>query len=382
MSRTYNVRSFGLMMADRVRTDAYAAALRATVRPGSIVLDVGTGTGILALLACRYGAARVYAVEPNDAVQVARAAARDNGYADRIHFIQALSTGVELPERADVVVSDLRGVLPAAFPHFTSIADVRARLLAPGGVLIPRRDTLRAAPVHAPDEHAAITGPWTRDAHGLNMAAPLTAALNDWGKVYLKPGQLLAEPETWAVVDYHSVTDPSLRGTLEWTVERDETGHGVAVWFDAELADGVGYTTGPHGPRTIYGTAFLPWLQPVALARGDRVSMMLQARAMGDDYVWVWNTTVQRQDGGTVRFRQSTLQGGSFPAQQMRRRAHDFVPVLGERGQMDREILEMMDGRATLDEIAAELMRRFPGRFATWGAALSRAGQLSETFAE
>ncbi|MBB4636172.1 50S ribosomal protein L11 methyltransferase [Longimicrobium terrae] len=382
MTRSYNVRSFGLMAADHVRIDAYAAALEQAVRPGSVVLDVGTGTGILALLACRLGARRVYAIEPNDAVQLARLAARDNGFADRIEFIQALSMDVELPERADVIVSDLRGVLPVAFPHITAIADVRERMLAPGGVLIPRRDTVRAAPVEAPREHAAITSPWTEHGLGLDMSSSRAAALNDWGKVHFAAGQLLAAPQTWAVLDYRTITDPNLKATMEWTVERDGTGHGVSVWFDADLAEGVGFTTGPEGPQTIYGTAFLPWLEPVPLVRGDRIRMMLQARGISDDYVWVWDTTVERADGSRVRFRQSTLRAGAFPSQQMRRRGHDFAPMLGEQGRADREILGLMDGTATLGEIATEARRRFPALFTSWEAALSRVGQLSETFSE
>ena len=112
MSETYTIRGHGAMLSDRVRMHAYAAALEAAVRPGSVVLDVGTGTGIFALLACRLGARRVYAVEPGDSIHLARAAARDAGYADRVEFIQGISTEVDLPERADVMVSDLRGLLP------------------------------------------------------------------------------------------------------------------------------------------------------------------------------------------------------------------------------------------------------------------------------
>jgi protein arginine N-methyltransferase 1 len=95
----YSTRAFGSMIADTVRMRAYTAALRAAVKPGDVVLDIGTGTGIFALLACQYGASKVYAIEPNDNIQVARKLARENGFQDRIEFIQDLSTKVDLPER-------------------------------------------------------------------------------------------------------------------------------------------------------------------------------------------------------------------------------------------------------------------------------------------
>ena len=96
----YSVADYGIMIADRVRMEAYMQALRSAVRPGGVVVDIGTGTGIFALLACRFGARRVYAIEPNDAIQVAREIARANGYAERIEFLQMLSTRAVLPRRS------------------------------------------------------------------------------------------------------------------------------------------------------------------------------------------------------------------------------------------------------------------------------------------
>lgn len=381
MTETYTLHGHGLMIADRVRMDAYQAALERTVRPGSVVLDIGTGTGVMAMLAARLGARRVYAVDPGDAIHLARAAARASGLADRIEFIQDVSTGVELPERADVIVSDLRGVLPPFQQHVASLADAHDRLLAPGGVLIPRRDTILAAPVEAEAEHRAITAPWDEHARGLDLSAARRAALNGWSKTPITPEQLLVEPRTWAVLEYGARRDPEVVGTLEWTMERNATAHGFAAWFRTELVEGVGFTSGPGNPDAIHGTGFFPWLEPVRLRAGDAVAVELQARRMGEDYVWVWNTQVRRQDGSRVEFRQSTFQSQPATLRDLRRRAHDFTPALDEDGRIDAAVLGMMDGAATLEAIAREIQRRFPERFRTWEEALSRVGRLSQTYA-
>ena len=84
----YDLIAYAKMLADTVRVQAYADALRETVREGSVVLDIGTGPGIFALLACREGAARVYAVEPDPIIGLARALARANGCDDRITLIE------------------------------------------------------------------------------------------------------------------------------------------------------------------------------------------------------------------------------------------------------------------------------------------------------
>ena len=133
----YGLDDYGRMIADNVRMDPYAHALKKAVGPESVVLDIGTGAGIHALLACKFGARRVYAVENNDAIHLAQEMAQANHFADRIEFIQGLSTDITLPERADVIVSDLRGILPLFGQHIPSIVDARRRHLAPDGSMIP-----------------------------------------------------------------------------------------------------------------------------------------------------------------------------------------------------------------------------------------------------
>jgi type I protein arginine methyltransferase len=370
------------MLADTVRMDAYQAALERVVHPGCVVLDIGAGTGMMALLACRLGARKVYAVDPGDSIHLAGAVARAAGLGDRIELIQDVSTRVRLPERADVVVSDLRGVLPMFEGHVASIADARDRLLAADGVLVPRRDTLWAAPVEAPEEHGRITEPWDAHGRGFDLAAPRRAALNTWTKTRILPDALLAEPQSWGVLDYGTVCDPDVRGTLRFTAARAGTVHGVAAWFQAELAEGVGFTTGPEGPETIYGTAFFPLLRPVAVEVGDALEVELQARLIAEEYVWVWNTRVGGPGGVKAEFRQSTFFSQPARPADLRKRAHDFRPVLGEQGRMDALVLGMMDGGATLETIARALRERFPERFRGWEEALSRAARLSQAYAD
>jgi len=52
----YSLRSYGNMIADKGRTGPYVDALRRAVKPGSVVVDIGTGAGVLAFMACRFGA--------------------------------------------------------------------------------------------------------------------------------------------------------------------------------------------------------------------------------------------------------------------------------------------------------------------------------------
>jgi type I protein arginine methyltransferase len=278
----YSLTSYGDMISDAPRMDAYARALAATLRPGNIVLDIGAGTGIFSLLACRYGAGHVHAVEPNDAIEVARSLAAANGYADRITFHSTLSTEVALPTPADVIVSDLRGVLPLFQHHISSIVDARTRLLAPGGALIPRRDTLWVALVADEATQRRYAEPWLHNAYDLDLSAGYPLAVNSWRKVNARADQLVVPPLAWATLDYATVAGPDIAGQASWTAERNASAHGLLLWFDAELADGIGFSNAPGQPDLIYGQAYFPLRTPIVLEPGDVVSVQLRADLVGD----------------------------------------------------------------------------------------------------
>ncbi len=379
----YSISAYGRMILDHLRMDAYVRALRQAVKPGSVVLDIGTGTGIFALLACQLGASRVYAIEPDDAIEVARETAAANGYAERIEFIQKRSTEVTLPERADVIVSDLRGVLPLFASHIPSVIDARKRFLTPGGTLIPRRDTLWVTVVEAPDLYRQYANPWDHNGYGLDMRVAHQIVTNTWGKVKVTPEQLLVEPQSWATLDYATVESPDAIAEETSTVTRPGTAHGLNLWFDATLVEGVHFSNAPGEPELVYGSAFFPFSRPVPLAVGDTASVGLQAKLIGEDYIWRWNTCILDQ-GDTRRikasFAQSTFFGTPLSSTYLRKRASSHVPTLNEEGQIDLFIIGLMDGINSLGEIARQISARFPTRFATWTDALNRVGELSKKY--
>jgi type I protein arginine methyltransferase len=377
----YSLRGYAAMTADPIRLDAHTRALAATVRPGCVVADIGAGTGIMSLLACRLGARRVFAIEPDDAIEVAREMARVSGYSDRIEFFPSLSTRVDLPERADVVVADLRGVLPWHGQHLPAIMDARDRLLAPGGRLIPTTDVVWAAPVSAPAEYvkqaALIDG-----VAGFDWAPLRSRTVNTWTSCRLGPEALIASPRVWQTIHYAQLTHPNAAGTLEFQATRAGAAHGWLVWFDATLVDGIGFSNAPSAPATIYGSAFLPWMQPIEVEPGDTIRVQLEAWLVGNDYVWRWDTEV-RDGAGTTKalLQQSSLQGLSLSAARLRHRSLDHQPALSEEGEIDRTALSLMQGAATVAEIGDELLRRFPRYFPDLRAARNRACDLSHKYA-
>lgn len=379
---TYSLGGYGAMMAPSPRIDGYAQALRRAVRPGSIVLDIGAGTGIFSLLACQYGASHVHAVEPDDVITMAHSFAADNGFAGRITFHQTLSTRLALPVRADVVVSDLRGTTPLFQQHLPAIIDARQRLLAEGGVMIPMRDTLYGAMIESPRLYAPYQEPWLRNQFDLDLSAAQPIAVNAWRKVRVAPDELLTRPQAWARLDYRTIQSADVAGEVAWTADRSGTAHGLAVWFDAELADGVGFSNAPGRPPLDYGQAFFPLQSEVAIEAGDRVTVALNAHLVGDDYVISWRTTITSVSGGQkASFQQSTFHGEVVSLASIKRTADHFVPATSEELQIDRHCLDMADGRACLGDIARSLAQEFPHRFPDQSTALAYAAGLFERYA-
>jgi protein arginine N-methyltransferase 1 len=380
-TNSYSLSGYGEMIADKVRIAAYVQALRQAVRPGAVVMDIGTGPGIMAVLACQLGASRVYAIESGEIIQVARTIAAANGCADRIEFIEDLSTKVTIPIRADVIVSDMRGVLPLFQHHIASIADARRRFLAPAGTLIPRKDTIWASIVEAPERYAKIVDPWEQHGLGQDLMPVRRMIVNDIQKARFSPAQLLTEPKLWATIDYADVENPDFQGSLNWTVQRAGTGHGIAVWFDTELVDGVGFSNAPGAPEAIYASMMYPWMNPVPLAAGQSVCVDLQAKLLEEDYFWRWTTkiaSVDVPDEILASFDQSQLQGTVRSLAKLRKVASDYVPQLSEEGRAQQKALEMMDGQTSLEEIARRLATEFPKRFSRWQQALTFAGEISK----
>lgn len=373
----YSLGDYGSMIADSVRIGPYIQAIEAAVRPGDVVVDLGCGPGFFALVACRAGARRVYAIDLADIVHFGRQFAATNSFGDRIEFLQGDSRQIQLPERADVIVSDIRGALPFHGHSIVSLEDARKRFLAEGGVMIPWRDTLYAVIVEAEKSYRDITSPWQSPVKDLDLSSSLSCVLNDVHSVHVTREQLATESQAWCEIDYRKSPSTRVAATLLFQTTRSTTAHGIVLWFDTHLFENIGFSCAPGGPKTVYGHSLLPWPEPVTLSAGQEIQVDLHADLVGGDYVWRWETRINSAGGSARHFQQSTFQGANFAPHSLQRRAADFVPALSETGEAERWLLQAMDGKASLQEIAQEAAKRFPGLFSTWDEAFRRAAELS-----
>lgn len=361
------------MLADPVRGSAYLAAVRETVQPGMVVADIGAGPGVLGVYAATLGARRVFLIEPDASVSAAHALARENGVSDRIEVLRAPSTRIELPEPADVIVSDLRGVTPFHGHHLEAAADMRRRLLAPGGVCIPRRDVVMTALVEDDVLYARTALAWSALTGSLAHDSLTQLHANGWYRARATGDALLSDPTSFVTLEYERSTPP-LAARWTATATRDGTAHGLLLWFDTELTPSIAFSNAPTALAALYGQAFFPFRPAFELHRGESLHVELRTVLAGDDYAWSWTATDER--GRSVRH--TTLRAIPLDGEALALRSEAFVPRRSAEGEIIRAVLDAADGRTTMGDLARLLSERFPDRFHTPQSSLDYVTRLDD----
>jgi len=261
-----------MLLEDRERTSGFIQAIEATVRKGDVVIDIGTGTGVLAAAAARAGARHVYAIEAGEIADVAEKMFAANGLDDRVTVVRGWSTQVTLPERADVLVSEMIGIQPLGERALEVTRDALGRHLKEGARMVPSGLRIFALPVTRPETKAAR-----------NSFTP--ALIAKWGEWYdldfsplagtaESPGVVFRNMTDQQVRDLGALAPAALLGEVDFLTNRDlvfdasattvvrEAGGvgGVAIYFELDLAPGIFLTNDPaHAGGTNH------WGDPVAL---------------------------------------------------------------------------------------------------------------------
>jgi len=378
----YSIADYGDMIDCEPRMSIYAEALKRAVTPGCSVVDIGAGFGVFALLACKYGAGSVVAIETDSSIELLHELAQANGYADRIKVVRGISTRFEPESKADVIISDLRGTVPLYESHIATIVDARERLLAKGGRLLPMRDTLRIALVRSPKTYRPYRYPWSSGKYGIDLSAARRFAVNDSSKEYLKPSALMSEATDLAIIDYRSVTNPHVDSTVELAANRDSTAHGLLVWFDAEIADGLTYSNAPGQPPLVYGQMFLPFAQPVALKSGQTVVARIQAKLLGPDYTWGWDCEVRDEasEATKLSFQQSTFLKQVHVPEILKAGSDRHTPDMTPMMEIDQTCLGLVKEGRSLGEIAQVITDKYADQLTTFERALDHVANLMRRY--
>ncbi|MBI3950711.1 MAG: methyltransferase domain-containing protein [Acidobacteria bacterium] len=266
------------MLQDRVRCEAYRRAIADTVKTGDVVLDMGTGTGILSLFAARAGARKVYAIERTSIVDLARRLVRINRAEEQIEILQGDMENMDLPEQVDVIISEWMGPYGVDENLLPSVLIARDRWLKPGGKMLPERVTAWMAPAWDSELAREMSffqaRPYDLD---LSLITRYTAQEVWYAQHHISLEHLLAEPQPMWTTNVCECSLEEARGPfqalLSFSITHPGKLNALAAWFSAELGAGHLLTCAPDAPKTHWGRTVCPLDRALEVAPGTDIAV-------------------------------------------------------------------------------------------------------------
>jgi tetratricopeptide (TPR) repeat protein len=267
------------MLADQARNAAYQRAIDAAVKPGMIVLEIGTGAGLLALMAARAGAAHVYSCElSRPLAELARGIVSDNGLSDRITIVNKRSSelrvGIDLPEPADLLISEILDAGLLGEGAAASVAKAARALVKPDAVILPRGAVIKAMPIECPalrsvNPVGTVAGFDLSRLEAYRNPSYMVLALNDL------PHRPLGPPTDVCWIDLRNPPAHGPVGSARLSIAADGALHGIAFWFELHIDDRTVLSTAPGSESRHWQQAlqFLTIDRPVGA--GDMVEARL-----------------------------------------------------------------------------------------------------------
>lgn len=245
------------MLSDRVRMDAYYNSIFKNKNhfQGKTVLDVGTGSGILAIWSAQAGARKVYAVEATKMSEHARTLVKANNLENVVEVIEGSMEDVVLPEKVDVIISEWMGYFLLRESMFDSVICARDRWLKPTGVMYPSHARMWVAPIRTGladkknDDFRGTMDDWycflneTKNCYGVDMSSLTKPFKEEQSRFYLQtsiwnnlhPHQVIGTAAVVKQLDCLTATVDDIRqitSTFPSSVTFESRLCGFAGWFD------------------------------------------------------------------------------------------------------------------------------------------------------
>jgi SAM-dependent methyltransferase len=279
------------MLLDHTRVQAFADAIREVVKPGDVVADIGSGTGLLAILAAKAGARRVYAVERGPLAELIDVAAADNGVSHIVTVLRGDARDLRFPEQPDVIVSETIGSFGVDEGMLGLLKTVRRRV--PKAVMVPS---------HL-DMHFGIASIEALNHELRTLAEGLPVTLKALRKsvgsrvaMGVVHGDDVVGVEVAARFAIGESDLPNSMTALV-TASRDATINAIVSWFSSQVSPSVHLASGPNAPSPSWANCIFPIDPPIRVKAGDVVEVEITPRLVSDRGTWAW----QVKANGEVR---------------------------------------------------------------------------------
>lgn len=277
----------GAMIADKTRNNALNSAIKAIVKAGDVVIDIGTGTGLLAMLAARMGARRVYALECSAIANAAKQLVNLNHLSDVITVIHSSSFQWEANELADVILCETLGFSALDENFRLTILDARDRMLRPGGILLPSRIKIWVVPVDSSDSVVDLTT--LDDILGLEFTPLADIFRKTYQRRYIPYEEELALPETVFDLDCYLIANSAnLLSCTQFKITRKGLLTGFGLWFEAELAKDLHLNSRKPELDNHWAQTYMPLPSAIPVEPGMHIAFKLEMRDQWNNFFMLW----------------------------------------------------------------------------------------------
>ena len=307
--RAHNGRTFAnfheqeRMLSDARRMAFYDAMIARHVQPGDRVVDLGTGTGILAALASRRGAALVYAIDHSGILEQARKLAAANRLRN-VEFVATHSTRFSTRKPVDVILHEQMGDCLFDESMVENVTDLRDRLLKKGGLILPGHFEFFFEPIKVRDDRV-VPFIWELKVKGYDYSCLRGSRPEEPGYYNLAScdGTLvehfLGEPSPALAIDLHTLRPSEMPSEISIARRVVNPGRfdGFAVFFRAK-SDDLSLSSGPLDPeRTPHWGFRILRADQGEFERGDEIEATLSVGRWSDPDSWHWRHTKRSESG-------------------------------------------------------------------------------------
>jgi len=276
------------MLKDEVRTMTYRNAIyhnRHLFRD-KIVLDVGSGTGILAMFAAKAGAKRVIGIEFSNIAQQSVQIIKDNNLDGVVTIIQGKVEEVELPDgidKVDVIISEWMGYCLFYESMLNTVFYARDKWLNPGGVLFPDKASLYMCAIED-RQYKDDKINWWDNVYGFNMSSIRKVAISEPLVDVVDANQIVTNSTLLKEVDLYTATVADLTFEVPFSldVRRNDYVQALVTFFTVEFAKchkRTGFSTGPDQHYTHWKQTVMYTQYTIAVNEGDKITGVFSCKA-------------------------------------------------------------------------------------------------------
>jgi len=296
------------MLADSVRVETYQKAIRKHVSQGDLVLDLGTGTGILSFFADQQNPKKIYALDHSEFIDVAKKISEQNGFKN-IEFVRCNSRNFNPDVRFDVIIHEQIGDYLFNENMLQNLLDLKRRLLKPGGKILPGGFEMYLEPVCL--AHSFRTPfIWENHLHGVDFT--FLKSEQDSLAVY-RPDvyqqewldaravqHFLCEPEPILHFDLNTLTaEEEIPQSIEITRQVTNSGtlDSFCLYFKVIFDEELKFDTSPFSARTHWGNCYFR-MDGRSCSAGEVISCKLSMPDLLNITTWTVSLQSPKRNSG------------------------------------------------------------------------------------